>query len=212
MQLTWMSPFPILLQGRGLITNFLPSIFPVFPWKQFLCSSKIHMSSRPLLGAENTPFFYLVEESPMCGYQYSNNPPPLLLVLSWCGKSSGPQATLSCMVNQYSAGTQRPAPDYRVTWQLWLYAWPFFIRCILWSFYCLVALLSRICWTLSFGWKKWRFFFLKNRRGSKTLKYKLKIIYNISSSIVVSAFPGMGKLRNGIYQHEATSLQWDPWV
>lgn len=43
-----------------------------------------------------------------------------------------------------------------------------------------------------------------------TLKYKLKIIYNISSFDVTSALPGIGKLRKGIYQHEATSLQWDP--
>lgn len=99
-------PFSILLQGRGLIPDFLPSIFPGCPWKQFLCSSEIHVSSRPLLGAENTPFPHLVEGSPICGYQYSNNPPPLLLVLSWCGKSSGLQATHSYMVNQYSAGTQ----------------------------------------------------------------------------------------------------------
>lgn len=144
MQLIRLPPFSILLQGRGFITNFLPSVFPVCPWKQFLCSSKIHVSSGPLLGAENTPFLYLVEESPICGYQYSNNPHLLLLVLSWRGKSSALQTTLSCMVSQYSAGTQRPAPDYRATWQLWLYAGSFCIRGIFRLFYCFVVLLRRI--------------------------------------------------------------------
>lgn len=207
MQLIRLPPFSILLQGRGLITNFLPSIFPVCPWKQFLCSSKIHVSSGPLLGAENTPFLYLVEESPICGYQYFNNPHLLLLVLSWRGKSSALQknnfpAWSVSIVQVHRDQLQTTGPCDSCGFMLDLFA----SEVSLGLFYCLVALLSRIFFEhFHLDEKKWRFFFLKNRRSTKTLKYKLRIIYSISSFVVVSAFPGIGKLRNGIYQHEVTS-------